>query len=249
MASIVLVHGAWQSARSWDLVRGLLEDRAHEVITPVLHGLGEDTANLSEQTTLSRHIDDVCKAMIAKGARDVVLVGHSYAGMIVTGVAEKMPDRLAKIVYVDAFLPEDRDCVLDLLPANIATGFQQTAAKSAEGWRLPASESQLDWWGLAPGTSERAFTAKHQTDFSIRCFDEPTDLPYMGRQQIECGFIAGTADSYPLRGVFGRFAEKARLLGWEVAELPTGHAPQVEMPRDFVDIVTRGVAPSEHLLR
>lgn len=249
MASIVLVHGAWQSARCWDLVRGLLEDRGHEVITPTLQGLGEDTANLSERTTLSQHIDDVCKAMISKGARDVVLVGHSYAGMIVTGVAERMPDRLAKIVFADAFLPEDRDSVLDLLPPSLVEGFRQTAAKSAEGFRLPAFEGQLDWWGLEKGSSARAFTAKHQSDFSIRCFEEALDLPYMGRQQIECSFIAGVADTYPLRGVFGRFAEKAGLLGWEVSELPTGHAPHVEMPRDFVDIVTRGVPPSEHLLR
>lgn len=248
MASIVLVHGAWQSTHCWDLVRGLLEDRAHEVISPLLQGLGKDTANLSEQTSLSQHIEDVCKAMVSKGARDVVLVGHSYAGMIVTGVAEKMPDRLSKIVFVDAFLPEDRECVLDLLPDHLALGFRQAAAKSAEGWRLPATEKQLDWWGLAAGSSERAFTAKHLSDFSIRCFEEPIDLPYLGRQQIECSFISGVADSYPLRGVFGKFADKARLLGWDVTELPTGHAPQVEMPRDFVDIVTRGVPPSEHLL-
>lgn len=248
MASIVLVHGAWQSARSWDLVRGLMEDRGHEVITPMLQGLGEDAANLSAQTTLSRHIDDVCKTLISKGARDVVLVGHSYAGMIITGVAEKMPDRLAKLVFVDAFIPEDRDAVLDLLPAAVAEGFRQSAAASAEGYRLPATEGHLDWWGLAAGSSARAFAARQQSDFSLRCFEEALDLPYLGRQQLECAFVAGVADAYPLRGVFGPFAEKARLLGWECNELPCGHAPHIEMPRDFVDILTRGVPPSEHLL-
>jgi pimeloyl-ACP methyl ester carboxylesterase len=248
MASIVLVHGAWQSARSWDLVRHLIADRGHEVILPVLSGLGEDAANLDGTVNLTRHVDDVCRAMVAKGAREVVLVGHSYAGAVITGVAEKMPDRLAKLVFVDAFIPEDRECVLDLLPDSIVALFRESAARSEEGWRLPASEGQLDWWGLARGSNERNFAEKHLSDFSIRCFEEALDLPYLGRQQIECAYIAGAADGYPLRQVFGRFADKARLLGWRVDELPTGHDPHIEMPRDFVDLVTKGVPPSEHLL-
>ncbi len=246
MATIVLVHGAWQSARTWDYVKPMLEDRGHEVIVPILSGLGQDAANLSPETSLAQHIDDVCRAMVSKGAQEVLLVGHSYAGMIITGVAERMPERLARLFYVDAFIPEDRQCALDLMPPAFAELFRRTAAAVGSGWKLPATEGHLDLWGLAPGLA-RDFVQQRLCDFSLRCFEEPLDLPVMGRQHVDCCYLECTAD-VPSRSVFLPMAEKARELGWTMDALPAGHDVQAEMPREFVEVLTRRETPSAHLL-
>jgi pimeloyl-ACP methyl ester carboxylesterase len=245
MATIVLVHGAWQTARTWDYVKPMLEDRGHEVIVPVLSGLGQDAANLGPDTSLSQHVDDVCRAMVSKGAQEVLLVGHSYAGMVITGVAEKMPERLARLFYVDAFIPEDRQCAMDLLSEPFRQHFRAEAQQHG-GWRLPASEGHLDIWGLAPGLA-RDFARERLSDFSLRCFEEVMDLPMLGRRHVDCCFLECTAAA-PTRAVFAPMAEKARELGWTVDSLAAGHAVQAELPREFADVLTARETPSAHLL-
>jgi pimeloyl-ACP methyl ester carboxylesterase len=235
MSTFVLVHGAWQSNGTWDLLAPLLVEHGHRVITPVLSGLGTDQSRLSPDITLQQHIEDV-SVELSKSSDPVILVGHSYAGMIISGVVETNPAQVRRLVFLDAFIPENGQSVLDLLPPEIGTYFRGVARDHGDGWRLPGGEGQLDLWGLKPGEA-RDFVHARLCDFSLRCFEEPLRLPDNRKASIPATFVASVAEEYPARPFFAPFAEKARASGWEVAELKTGHDCHVECPGEVANIL------------
>jgi pimeloyl-ACP methyl ester carboxylesterase len=235
MSTFVLVHGAWQSSGTWDLLVPLLEKRGHKVITPILGGLGTDQSRLSRDITLLQHVADV-SVELSKCPDRVILVGHSYAGMIISGVVETNPTQVGRLVFLDAFIPEDGQSALDLLPPEIGSYFRDVARDHGDGWRLPGGEGQLDLWGLKPGEA-RDFVRARLCDFSLRCFEEPLHLPSNRKASIPATFVASVAEEYPARPFFAPFAAKARASGWEVAELKTGHDCHVECPDAVANIL------------
>jgi pimeloyl-ACP methyl ester carboxylesterase len=235
MSTFVLAHGAWQSSGTWDLLAPLLKKHGHTVIAPVLSGLGTDQSRLSPDITLRQHTEDVAREL-SKCPDPVILAGHSYAGMIISGVAETNPAHVRRLVFLDAFIPENGQSVLDLLPPEIGAHFRGIAQEYGEGWRLPGGESQLDLWGLKPGPA-RDFVRARLCDFSLRCFEEHLPLPANRKAGIPATFISCVADGYPAKPAFAPFAAKARASGWEVAELKTGHDCHVERPDEVADIL------------
>src|SRR3972149_2244270 len=107
MTSFVLVHGAWGGATLWRSFAPLLREKGHEVFFTSLTGLGERYHLGTAETNLSTHIQDVVELIEYENLHDIALVGHSYGGMVITGVADRIPDRIAHLVYLDAFLPRD----------------------------------------------------------------------------------------------------------------------------------------------
>jgi len=240
MSTFVLVHGAWQSTGTWDLLAPLLSQHGHNVITPVLSGLGTDQNHLSASISLTQHIEDVSLAL-SNLPDKVVLVGHSYAGMIISGVAEIKHSQTHRLIFLDAFIPENGQSALDLLPPEIGTHFRNLAREHGDGWRLPGGEGQLDLWGLKPGDA-RDFVRARLCDFSLRCFEEPLRLPVNRKAGIPATFVACVAEGYPAKPFFEPFAAKARATGWEVAELNTGHDCHVELPSEVANILLSSAA-------
>src|SRR5216684_3310158 len=107
MAVFVLVHGAWSGAHGFRKVRGPLRAAGHEVFTPSLTGIGERVHLTSPQVSLTTHITDVVNTILYEDLRGIVLLGFSYGGFVVTGALEHIGDRVAHLVYLDAFVPED----------------------------------------------------------------------------------------------------------------------------------------------
>jgi pimeloyl-ACP methyl ester carboxylesterase len=239
MSTFVLVHGAWQTATTWDLVVPMLRAAGHAVAIPLLSGLENDSIPLSPEIGLGTHIDDVNGLLTRENLEDVVLVGHSYAGMIITGVAEHAHQRLSRLVYVDAFVPTDGQSALDLFPETVRQMFRQQADSVGGGWRLPAGEGQLDLWGLKPG-AERDFVRSRLSDFSLRCFSEAVRLSTDAAAKVHRSFIACVAEGYPARPIFQQFCDKAKREGWPYHELPTGHDCHVEMPDALVSLLLDG---------
>jgi pimeloyl-ACP methyl ester carboxylesterase len=235
MSTFVLVHGAWQSNATWNLLTPLLEKHGHHVIAPVLRGLGTDKARLSPDVTLRHHIEDISSELNSL-TDSAVLVGHSYAGMIISGALESNPDKVRSLVFLDAFIPEDGQCVLDLLPPEIGIYFRQIASEHGDGWRLPGGEPQLNLWGLKPGEA-RDFVRERLCDFSLRCFEEPIHLPRNRKASIPASYVSCVADGYPARPFFEPFARKSRASGWNVHEVSTGHDCHVEKPREIAEIL------------
>ena len=122
MSTFVLVHGAWQSTGTWDLLTPLLKEHGHRVITPVLSGLGTDQNRLSPDITLLQHVQDV-SLVLSRLPDPVILVGHSYAGMIISGVVETNPAQVQRLIFLDAFIPEDGQSVLDCFRLRLEPTF------------------------------------------------------------------------------------------------------------------------------
>src|SRR5712691_2750251 len=136
MAVFVLVHGGWHGGWCWRRVTPYLRAAGYDVYTPTLTGLGERAHLATPATGLDTHIRDVLGVLAFEELSDVVLVGHSMAGMVVTGVAERASERLAHLVYLDADVPRDGECDLDCngLRGEARAAFE---ARAGSGGLLP----------------------------------------------------------------------------------------------------------------
>ena len=136
MATFVLVHGAWHGAWCWRRVALLLTRGGHDVFAPTLTGLGERSHLLTPEIDLDTHILDVANEMKWQQINDVVLVGHSYGGMVISAVAEKMEQSIASFVMLDAFFPESGQALIDLSPPPVRDGFLESPIGDQETPRL-----------------------------------------------------------------------------------------------------------------
>jgi pimeloyl-ACP methyl ester carboxylesterase len=130
----VLVHGAWHGGWSWKKVKAILAEEGHTVYTPTLTGLGEHAHLLTPNVDLSTHIKDIVSLLEYEDLHNVILVGHSYAGMVITGVAQKSSNRISQLVYLDAFLPENNKAVIDYLTVP---SLDEIVSSKGDGWRIP----------------------------------------------------------------------------------------------------------------
>jgi pimeloyl-ACP methyl ester carboxylesterase len=231
---IVLIHGALQTASTWDLVAPRLRAAGQQVIVAALTGLegGED---LTEAVVLDTHIRDVVDLLERHDLSGVTLVGHSYAGMVVTGAVEQVRHRIAHLVYVDALVPEHGQSALDILPPPTQNTFRRLA-EDGGGWRIRPTEHFLDLWGLEEG-SARAFVKDRLVDFTLHCFSQPLQAPTHAAQSLRRAYIASVKPGYPAKPVFDPFAARARREGWRYFELATGHDAQAEMPEELSDLL------------
>lgn len=139
MANYVLVHGGWFGAWCWYKVVPLLQAAGHSVYTPALTGVGEQAALLTPEIGLDTHIQDVVSLIETKDLQQVILVGHSYSGMVITGAADRVPDRIAQLVYLDAVVPRDGQSLVDTAPF-IGRFLRREANKNGDGWRVDAPD-------------------------------------------------------------------------------------------------------------
>src|SRR5271157_4298241 len=116
MAAFVLVHGAWHGSWCWKRVRRLLQAKGHDVFTPTLTGVADRSHLMSREVNLETHILDVVNLIRWEELSDIVLCGHSYGGAVVTGAADRVPDRIRSLVYLDAFVPENGENVVQHAP-------------------------------------------------------------------------------------------------------------------------------------
>ena len=234
---IVLIHGALQTAATWDLVAPRLEQAGRRVIVAPLTGLEGDASDLTETVTLDTHVRDVVALLNRHDLSRAILVGHSYAGMIITGVAEHAHARIAHLAYVDALVPEHGQSVFDIVPEPTRNTYQKLAEQGG-GWRIRPNERLLDLWGLEDD-SARAFVQKRLADFTIRCFLQPVEAPTHAAHNLPRSYIASVKPGYPAKAVFDQFAARARREGWLYHELLTGHDAQDEMPAALCELLLK----------
>ena len=166
----VLVHGAWGGAHTWRAVRPLLWQAGHEVITPSLTGIGERAHLTGPHVDLSVHIEDVVNAVLYEDATEIVLVGFSYGGMVVTGALAHIADRVRELVYLDAFVPADGEALVDLTGAAGQRG-QRPTITLGDAWLVPPRDRDFD------DPSEAAFAKQRRTPQPARTFTEHVHLP------------------------------------------------------------------------
>jgi pimeloyl-ACP methyl ester carboxylesterase len=223
MATFLVAHGAWSAGWAWKKMRPLLQERGHVLHTPSYTGLGERAHLASRDVNLQTHIADVLGTLEFEDLRDVILVGHSYGGMVATGVADRARTRLRHLVYLDAFVPRDGQALLDLLPAEVRERMHEGARTAGAGWRVPPNPPP-------PDTSEAdlAWITPRRVLQPLRTFEEPLRLTGtsagMPRTYIYCTRSAPG-------DVFRQFADRARTEpGWQCLELDASHSPNVTAP-------------------
>lgn len=143
----VLVHGAWHGAWAWSKAAPLMRQAGHSVSTPTLSGLGERSHVASGTSGLAAHVQDIVSHLMMEDLRDVVLVGHSYAGCVVSGVLAARTGRIAHAIYVDAFVPKQGQAMANFVPPTVKTDFERLAAQNATV-PVPAAASWGERWGL-----------------------------------------------------------------------------------------------------
>jgi pimeloyl-ACP methyl ester carboxylesterase len=210
MATVVLVHGAWAGGWVWRDVADRLRAAGHQVYTPTLTGLGERSHLASPAIDLATHVSDVANVVIYEDLAEVVLAGHSYGGMVITGVAERIPERLAQLVYVDAYVPFSGESLLDLVSPAARAILEEQFRTGGDGWRHP---------GLG-GTTQR------HSPHPWRTFTEPLAVDNPAAAALVRSYLRHTADKGPddFMGLcFAASFARARSAGWTVRELAIDH--------------------------
>jgi len=227
VATIVVAHGAWSSAWAWQKMRPLLRAAGHDIFTPSYTGLGERAHLASPDIDLDTHIADILGVLQYEDLRDVVLIGHSYGGMVATGVADRAEGRIARLIYLDAFAPKNGQSLFQLVGAETEAKMREGAA-AGDGWRVPANP-------MPPDTPADyvAWAASRRMPQPMKCFEQTLKLsggPLPPRGYIYCKRI-------PPHDVFGQFAARARAEGWRYAEMDASHNPHITCSEGLRDVL------------
>jgi pimeloyl-ACP methyl ester carboxylesterase len=221
MATFVVAHGAWSAGWAWKKMHPLLAARGHRLVTPTYTGVGERAHLANPDIDLEAHIADMLAVLFWEDLREVILVGHSYGGMVATGVADRARDRIATLVYLDAFAPRDGESVFDVLPP--ATRDQrQAGATDGDGWRIPPGP-------MPPDTPEadRAWADPRRVPQPAKTFSQKLQLKN-GSLTLPRHYIYCTRR--PPDDRFRPFYDRAQREGWGTYEIDASHNPHITSP-------------------
>jgi pimeloyl-ACP methyl ester carboxylesterase len=231
MATFFVAHGAWSAGWAWKKMHPLLRERGHALVVPTQTGLGERAHLAGPEVDLETHLADLLGVLHSEDLHGLILVGHSYGGMLATVLADRAPERFTQLVYLDAFVPQDGQALADLVPPEARRSWP------TDDWRTPPNP-------ISPDTSPEdvAWIMPRRVPQPRRCFIQPVKLTGAGarlpRTYIRCA-RTGAID------VFLPFAQHAQREGWRYHELDASHSPNVTAPEALtrlLDGLTRGSA-------
>ncbi len=221
MADFVLVHGAWHGAWCWQRILPSLWCHGHRAFAVTLTGVGERAHQLSPDIRLRTHIDDVAAVIEAEELTNCILVGHSYAGMVITGVADRMAARIGQMVYLDAVVPRSGECWSSRHPAETQAARRKTIAQMG---MLPAAPP--DAFGLVG--EDAAWVQRRQTPQPGGVYDDPLMFDEARVAALKRCFIDCTDPALPTIAEMRRRVRQEP--GWQVVEIPTGHDAMISAP-------------------
>ena len=224
MATLVVVHGGFGGAWEWTPVAALLRAHGHEVFTPTLTGMGERAHLAAPEVGLATHVQDIVAVLELEDLRDVVLCAHSYGGMPLTGAADRLADRVGRLVYIDALVPRDGQCAFDLLPDWFEPEAQETADALGRV-PMPAVLEPPPGW-IDEG--ERQSYVSRLRPQPLASFSERIELSG-AVDALPTAFVRCTRDSPPGDPI-AAVAARAADAGWAYRELAAPHDPHVVDP-------------------
>ena len=230
MTSYVLVHGGWSGAHGFRHVRRGLAAAGHEVFTPSLTGVGERAHLASPMVDLSTHVRDVVNQVLYEDLTEIVLLGFSYGGFVVTGALEHIAERVSHLVYLDAFVPDDGDT-----PLEHVTGIEPGPATLGEDWLVPSPERTFD----VP--DEEAWMVPRRTPHPIGCFTERVRLARpLEDFEFARTYIKATLDPATDLGADALLRAAARAdasPAWRYREIATTHLVPSNRPDELADLL------------
>ena len=221
----VLVHGAWHGGWCWRDVADALRARGHRVVTPTLTGLGERAHLMSRDITLDTFGTDVAAAIESEELSDVVLVGHSFAGSVVSILAERMPERLDRLVYLDALIVQPGRTVFDSLPPETVAARKRTAQETSGGLSIPAPGPEAFGVPEGPGAD---WLRRRLTPHPIGTYDSPLNIKGPVGGGLTRTYVRCTAPPFP--SMLESHAWVRSQPGWGWIDFATGHDCMVTEP-------------------
>jgi pimeloyl-ACP methyl ester carboxylesterase len=231
MATFVLVHGAWHGGWCWKRVATLLRQSGHEVFTPTLTGLGERAHLMSEAIDLHTHIQDVLGVLQWEELADVVLCGHSYGGMVISGVADRVPEQLRSLVYLDAFVPDSGTCLMDYVAPERVSSFRTAAQTKGGGFRMAPIPAEV--FNINP--QDRAWVNRQCVDHPLKCFEQKLRLTGAWAKVPKRVYVYALGWS---PSSFTPFYERLqRDPAWHTVSVPCGHEVMLDRPQELTQIL------------
>jgi pimeloyl-ACP methyl ester carboxylesterase len=219
MSTFLIVHGAWAGAWGWDRVARRLRTRGHDVHVPALSGLGERSHLAQLPITLSHHVADIVNEALWHDLTDIVLVAHSYGGIVGTMAAEQLGERVSALVFVESFIPEDGQSFADIAGAQF------------EGPTVPAPPIGPNDY-LNPADVQMA-TAR-VTPQPVGTFTEPARVTGSWQAIGRKSFVVATGWDGPFGQIAGAYRDQP---GWTVTDLPCGHDVPLDLPDELAALL------------
>jgi pimeloyl-ACP methyl ester carboxylesterase len=226
--TFLVCHGAWSGGWSWKKMHPLMQSAGYRLITPTYTGLGEREHLANPAIDLETHIQDILNVIKFEDLNDIVLLGHSYGGMVATGVADRARERIAQLIYLDAFVPRHGQSLLDL--NEVARPTMEALTRSGDTWRVPPNPS-------SPDTAEEdlEWLSKRRVPMPLKCFQNGLKLHH-GEPDLPRSYIYATrvtpADT------FGQFAQRAKSEpGWRYFEIDASHSANVTAPDALMKVL------------
>jgi pimeloyl-ACP methyl ester carboxylesterase len=238
MATFVLVHGAFVGGWCWRWVTPYLRDSGHDVYAPTLTGHGERVHLASPQVDLDTHIQDVVNVMRYEDLRGVVLVGWSYGGMVVAGAADRAPERIAHVVYLDSDVPRDGDTSV---PPSRHAAREALAAAHGDGWRVPPAAAGFTTPPAGLPDERWPWIAERLVPHLLKTWTQPIRLTGAAAA-IPTTYVRCTVGYDPDDEDTRRQDERIRSEpAWRYRELGESHAAPLTAPRAVADLLLEAV--------
>ena len=232
MACFVLVHGAFHGGWCWSRVAAILRRDGHDVFTPTQTGLGERRHLLSADIKLDTFVTDICEVLETEELTDVVLVGHSFGGISITGAADRMPERIRRLVYLDSRILENGQSMLDVDPQR--SGAWTRAAEAHGG--LALSPPDPAYFGLTD-PADLQWVQRRLTPHPLGTFTSALHLRHPVGNGILCTYVPCVDPLYAPLQVCREWARGRP--GWDEQPIATGHDAMVSAPEELAGILTR----------
>lgn len=239
-STFVLVHGAWHGGWCWSRVAARLRERGHAVYTPTLTGLGERRHLISPQINLDTHVEDVVNLLQFEELERVVLVGHSYAGIVISGVADRVPQRLRQLVYLDALLLESGKSLFSDFPPAVVEQRLKAIRETGGGVGAAAALPPAAFGVKDP--ADAAWVARHLTPQPVGTYLQPLLLKAPLGNGLPRTYIECTGD--PIATLEPTKARVRADAGWQLRTLATGHDAMVTAPAALTELLTDLAAPA-----
>ena len=235
----VLVHGTGHGGWCWKFVRDILAGQGHRVYTPTLTGCGERSHLLDPGIGLDMHIADIVNVLEWEELDNVVLVGHSYGGLVISGVADRAKARLRHLVYLDAIVPRDGDSLLtarrDISPEEMAANKEQLRRIAPDGNYIVGFSAER--FGIPPEPAEVvAWVERRLTPHPLKTWLDPVKFENGGEEGVPCTFIECTEPAMPGSGLNSHAKHAQEHPDWRYVELKTGHDAMVTEPQACADL-------------
>lgn len=220
--TIVIVHGAWGGSWAWRKVDAMLREKGFNVYRPQLTGLGDRVHLSRPDIGLSTHIDDVVNTILFEDLHEIILVGHSYGGMVITGVADRVPDRIRRLVYLDAFVPKDGESAMSLV-----------------GGRGDWLKNMVKGDYIVPAWVKPDQPPPKDVPQPLKTFTETIVLKNQSGFKVPAAYILTVeAGKEPKNDDFWSQAQRAKERGWPVLQLTADHNAQWSAPEALVEMLT-----------